>query len=49
MKKICIVYANCQNKLIGKYLNQSSAFNQEYQIHRFPVHLLIQQKSTVPN
>jgi tetratricopeptide (TPR) repeat protein len=48
MKKICIIYANCQNKLIGEYLNQSSVFNQEYQIHRFPVHLLMEQQSTVP-
>lgn len=48
MKKICIVYANCQNKMIGEYLNQSSAFNQEYQIHRIPIHLLIEQKSTIP-
>jgi tetratricopeptide (TPR) repeat protein len=49
MKKICIIYANCQTKLIGEYLNQSSVFNQEYQIHRFPVHLLMEQKSTIPN
>ena len=49
MKKICLVYANCQNKLIANYLSQSSSFNQEYQIHRFPVHLLMEKGTTVPD
>ncbi|MDJ0590674.1 MAG: WcbI family polysaccharide biosynthesis putative acetyltransferase [Pleurocapsa sp. MO_226.B13] len=48
MKKVCIIYANCQNKLIAEYLNRSSHFNREYLIHRFPVHRLIEQKSTIP-
>ena len=48
MKKVCLIYANCQNKLIAQYLNKSSDFNQEYSIHRFPVHHLIEKESTIP-
>lgn len=48
MKKVCLIYANCQNKLVAQYLNKSSDFNQEYLIHRFPVHHLIEKESTIP-
>ncbi|WP_019509037.1 WcbI family polysaccharide biosynthesis putative acetyltransferase [Pleurocapsa sp. PCC 7319] len=50
MKKICIIYANCQNKLIAQYLGRSQQFNQEYLIKRFPVHQLMEKGSTIiPN
>lgn len=49
MKKICIIYANCQNKLIAQYLGRSQQFNQEYLIKRFPVHRLMEKGSTIPN
>lgn len=48
MKKLCLIYANCQNQLIAKYLSSSQHFNQEYRIKRIPVHQLIQQKTTIP-
>ena len=48
MKKICIIYANCQNELLAEYLSKSALFNQEYSIKRFPAHLLIQGKTTIP-
>ena len=47
MKKICIIYANCQNELLAEYLLKSPSFNQEYTIKRFPVHLLMQGKKTI--
>jgi tetratricopeptide (TPR) repeat protein len=49
VKKVCLVYANCQNKLIAEYLNQSTFFNQEYQIHRYAVHMLMEQQKTIPD
>jgi tetratricopeptide (TPR) repeat protein len=49
MKKLCLIYANCQNQLIARYLNRSPFFSQEYTIQRFPVHVLMQQKATVPD
>lgn len=49
MKKICIIYANCQNELLAEYLLKSPSFNQEYTIKRFPVHLLMQGKKTIPD
>ena len=48
MKKICIIYANCQNELLAEYLLKSPSFNQEYTIKRFPVHVLIQNQTAVP-
>lgn len=48
MKKYCLIYANCQNELIAKYLSRSRHFQQEYQIKRCPVVPLIQQKTTIP-
>ncbi|MEL6930513.1 MAG: WcbI family polysaccharide biosynthesis putative acetyltransferase, partial [Cyanobacteria bacterium J06600_6] len=48
MKKICIIYANCQNRLLAECLSKSTLFNQEYLIKRFPAHLLIQGKKTIP-
>lgn len=49
MKKICLIYANCHNLLITKYLSSSQYFNQEYLIKRFPVHILIKKNTTVPD
>ena len=49
MKKLCIVYANCQNGLIAKYLNKSELFNQQYTIRKFPVHLLMTKGTTIPD
>ena len=49
MKKVCLIYANCQNALITKYLSRSQLFNQEYLIKRFPIHQLIQKKTTIPD
>lgn len=49
MKKICIIYANCQNKLLAECLSKSALFNQEYTLERFPAHLLIQGKTTIPD
>ena len=49
MKKLCLIYANCQNALITKYLSRSKSFNQEYLIRRFPIHQLIQKKTTIPD
>lgn len=49
MKKICIIYANCQNKLLAEYLLKSPIFNREYTIKKFPVHLLIQGKKRIPD
>ena len=48
MKKICLIYANCQNKLIAQYLNRSPDFARQYVIHCFPVHDLIEQGKTIP-
>lgn len=41
MKNTCIIYANCQNKLIAELLSQSPDFAAEYTIHGFSVHLLM--------
>lgn len=49
MKKICIIYANCQNQLLAEYLLKSSFFYREYTIKRFPIHLSIQNKKTIPD
>ena len=49
MKKVCLIYANCQNQPIAKYLNRSAEFNREYLIHRFPVHNLIEKQTTIPS
>lgn len=49
MKKICIIYANCQNSLIAEYLGRSQSFNREYTIRRFPVHLLMTKGKTIPD
>ena len=48
MKKVCLIYANCQNKLIAEYLHRSDIFCREYLVHCFPVHNLIEQQSTIP-
>jgi len=48
MKKVCLIYANCQNKLIAEYLHRSAVFCREYIVHCFPVHNLIEQQSTIP-
>jgi|GEM_PF-2519028 len=49
MKKICIIYANCQGALLTKYLTTSASFNREYQIKRFPIHVLMQKKTSIPS
>jgi tetratricopeptide (TPR) repeat protein len=49
MKKLCLIYANCQNKLIAKYLSRSQHFNQEYIIRKFPVHLLMKKGTLIPD
>ena len=49
MKKNCLIYANCQNALIAKYLNSSQLFNQEYTIEKFPVNQLMQTGTTIPD
>ena len=49
MKKLCIILANCQNLLIGKYLLTSPCFNKEYNIKRIPAHTLIKKKETIPD
>lgn len=48
MKKLCIIYANCQNSLIAEYLNKSPYFKQEYSIKRFSVHILMAKGTTIP-
>ncbi len=48
MKKVCLIYANCQNKLIAEYLHRSATFCREYIVHCFPVHNLIEQQTTIP-
>lgn len=48
MKKLCIIYANCQNSLIAEYLNKSQHFNREYTIKRFSVHILMAKGTTIP-
>ena len=49
MKQLCIIYANCQNRLIATYLQRSHYFNQKYIIRRFPVHLLIARNKNIPD
>ncbi len=49
MKKLCIIYANCQNGLVANYLCKSELFNQTYTIRRFPVHLLMTKGTTIPD
>ena len=49
MKKLCIVYANCQNELIANYLTKSDEFNREYFIKTIPIHRLIRKQTTIPN
>ena len=49
MKKICIVYANCQNRLIRDLLYRSPDFAAEYEIHGFAVHLLISGAKPISN
>ncbi|MEM8672270.1 MAG: WcbI family polysaccharide biosynthesis putative acetyltransferase [Cyanobacteria bacterium P01_G01_bin.67] len=48
MKKICIIYANFQGRLLAKYLNRSQYFNQEYSIKIFSVHTLMQNQTKIP-
>ena len=47
MKKVCIIYANCQNKLLAELLAKSPAFTAEYTVHAFSVHLLLRGKTTL--
>lgn len=47
MKKICIVYANCQNELVAELLSKSPSFKEEYVIHRISVHLLMRCNSSI--
>ncbi len=49
MKKTCIIYANCQGRLLENYLSKSFTFNQQYSIKRFPVHILMAQGTTAPS
>lgn len=48
MKKVCIIYANCQNRLLAKYLQLSEEFNQKYTVKRFRAHLLMRKGTTIP-
>lgn len=49
MKQLCIIYANCQNRLIAAHLQHSAGFNRRYTIRRFPVHRLMARGTTVPD
>ena len=49
MKKLCVIYANCQNSIVAEYLNKSTHFNREYTIKRFSVHILMAQETTIPD
>lgn len=49
MKKLCIILANCQNLLLAEYLSRSPSFQKEYNIKRFPAHVLIKGKRTIPD
>ena len=46
-KRICLIYANCQNALIANYLRSSEFFNQEYIIKRLAVHSLIASEKSI--
>ncbi len=49
MKKVCIIYSNCQNRLLAKYLHKSKEFNQKYTIKRYRAHLLMRKGATIPD
>lgn len=49
MKKFCLIYANCQNLLLAKYLSGSEEFNQQYLIKRLPIHLYLKNETTIPD
>jgi Polysaccharide biosynthesis enzyme WcbI len=47
MKRLCFIYANCQGRALGHFLNQSPVFDSEYQIEYLTNYQLMTQKQAI--
>lgn len=48
MKKLCLIYANCQGQGLGYFLNQSPDFEKNYRVEYLYNYLMIEEKKELP-